>query len=165
VRRLRAEWRRQPGIEVADALGWALHRAGRDQEALRFAMIATDRARGGAVRSAPYVYHRGMIERGLGRYGPARRHLEEALRINPRFSPLHAPVARAALAEMGAPALTAPPEVRPSADRPDARPSTDPPEARPSANPPDTRLSTDRPDARPSTDRPDTRPSAGRPEA
>ncbi|MFI9546377.1 tetratricopeptide repeat protein [Streptomyces sp. NPDC052016] len=193
VRRLSAEWRRQPGIEVADALGWALHRAGRDQEALRFAMIATDRARGGAVRSAPYVYHRGMIERRLGRYGPARRHLEEALRINPRFSPLHAPVARAALAEMGEPALTAPPEVRPSADRPDRRPSTDrpeprppstdrpdarpstdrpeprpsadPPEARPSANPPDTRLPTDRPDARPSTDRPDTRPSAGRPEA
>lgn len=46
VRRLRAEWARQPGIAVADALGWALHRAGRHEEALRFAVTATDRAKG-----------------------------------------------------------------------------------------------------------------------
>ncbi|WP_327315391.1 tetratricopeptide repeat protein [Streptomyces sp. NBC_01235] len=102
VLRLRAEWRRQPGIAVADALGWALHRAGEDREALRFAMIATDRVHGGAVRSAPYVYHRAMIERKLGQAGPARRHLQEALQINPYFSPLLAPVARAALARLGA---------------------------------------------------------------
>ncbi|MFH8799277.1 tetratricopeptide repeat protein [Streptomyces sp. NPDC017936] len=111
VRRLRAEWRRQPGIAVADALGWALHRAGQDKEALKYAVIATDKAHGGAVRSAPYAYHRGMIERGLKRYGPARRHLQEALRINPYFSPLHARTAREALAELGEPAVTDPPEL------------------------------------------------------
>ncbi|WP_037681921.1 tetratricopeptide repeat protein [Streptomyces cellulosae] len=105
VRRLRAEWDRQPGIAVADALGWALHRAGRDEEALRFATVATDQAKGGGVRSAPYAYHRGMIERGLQRYGPARRHLQEALRINPYFSPVHVRTARAALAELGEPSL------------------------------------------------------------
>ncbi|MFI6035691.1 tetratricopeptide repeat protein [Streptomyces sp. NPDC051315] len=109
VRRLRAEWRRQPGIAVADALGWALHRAGQDKEALRFAKIATDSAHGGGVRSAPYAYHLGMIERGLKRYGPARRHLEEALRINPYFSPLHVGMARAALTELGEPSVTEPP--------------------------------------------------------
>jgi tetratricopeptide (TPR) repeat protein len=107
VRRLRAEWRRQPGIAVADALAWALHRAGRDEEALRFAAVATDREKGGGVRSAPYAYHRGMIERELERYGPARRHLQEALRINPYFSPVHAEAARAALAELGEPSVAA----------------------------------------------------------
>ncbi|MET7655320.1 tetratricopeptide repeat protein [Streptomyces sp. NPDC005486] len=101
VRRLRAEWRRQPGIAVADALGWALHRAGDDKEALTFAVIATDRVHGGAIHSAPYMYHRGAIERALGTEGPARRHLREALRINPYFSPLLGPEARAAAARLG----------------------------------------------------------------
>ncbi|MER6786017.1 tetratricopeptide repeat protein [Streptomyces sp. NPDC000658] len=101
VRRLRAEWRRQPGIAVADALGWALHRAGQDREALRFAMTATDRVHGGAMLSAPYVYHLAMIERTLGASGPARRHLREALQINPYFSPLLGPLARAAAAQLG----------------------------------------------------------------
>ncbi|MFI7297061.1 tetratricopeptide repeat protein [Streptomyces sp. NPDC050121] len=110
VRRLRAEWRRQPGIAVADALGWALHRADDDKEALKFGMIATDRMHGGAVRSAPYMYHRAMIERRLGQDGPARRHLQEALQINPYFSPLLVPVARVALADLGAePAPAKPP--------------------------------------------------------
>ncbi|MGW2492543.1 tetratricopeptide repeat protein [Streptomyces sp. NPDC001606] len=101
VRRLRAEWRRQPGIEVADALGWALHRAGEDQEALGYAVLATDTAKGGGVRSALYAFHRGMVERELDLYAPARRHLAEALRINPYFSPLAVPAARAALRELG----------------------------------------------------------------
>ncbi|MER5430809.1 tetratricopeptide repeat protein [Streptomyces sp. NPDC002588] len=101
VRRLRAEWRRQPGIAVADALGWALHRAGDDKEALKYASIATDRVHGGAVRSAPYVYHLGMIELGLKRPGPGRRHLREALELNPYFSRLHVPAARAALGRLG----------------------------------------------------------------
>ncbi|MET8767941.1 tetratricopeptide repeat protein [Streptomyces sp. NPDC004658] len=101
VERLREEWRRQPGIEVADALGWALHRAGEDQEALTYATTATDKAKGGGVRSALYAFHRGVIEAELERYGPARRHLEEALRINPYFSPLKAPVARETLRELG----------------------------------------------------------------
>ncbi|MCX5261520.1 tetratricopeptide repeat protein [Streptomyces canus] len=101
VRRLRAEWRRQPGIAVADALGWALHRAGEDREALRYARIATDKAHGGGVRSALYAYHLGMIERGLEQHAPARRHLEEALRINPYFSPSRVRAAREALAALG----------------------------------------------------------------
>ncbi|MFG2571080.1 tetratricopeptide repeat protein [Streptomyces sp. NPDC048481] len=101
VRRLRAEWRRQPGVAVADALGWALHRAGQDREALAFARTATDRVHGGAVRSAPYLYHLAVIERDLGAEGPARRHLREALEINPYFSPLLGPVARAAAEQLG----------------------------------------------------------------
>ncbi|MFE5394744.1 tetratricopeptide repeat protein [Streptomyces sp. NPDC056568] len=109
VRRLREEWGRQPGTAVADALGWALHRTGEDEEALEFAVIATDGEQGGGVRSALYAFHRGVIERALGRYGPARRHLGEALTINPYFSPLGAPEAERALAELGEPSVEDPP--------------------------------------------------------
>ncbi|MFF9023077.1 tetratricopeptide repeat protein [Streptomyces eurythermus] len=101
VERLEEEWRRQPGIEVADALGWALHRTGEDREALTYAAVATDKAKGGGVRSALYAYHLGVIEAELERTGPARRHLQEALRINPYFSPLRVPLAQEALRELG----------------------------------------------------------------
>ncbi len=103
VRLVRAEWERQPSLEATDALGWALHRAGEVEEALTFAKRATDRAGGGEVRSALYAYHRGEIERALGLAGPARRHLTEALRLNPYFSPLAAPAAREAVKELGKP--------------------------------------------------------------
>uniref|UniRef100_UPI0037DC3101 tetratricopeptide repeat protein n=1 Tax=Streptomyces sp. WELS2 TaxID=2749435 RepID=UPI0037DC3101 len=101
VERLEEEWRRQPGIEVADALGWALHRTGQDQEALTYLSVATDKTKGGGVRSALYAYHLGVIEAELERTGPARRHLQEALRINPYFSPLRVPLAQEALRELG----------------------------------------------------------------
>ncbi|MEU2989212.1 tetratricopeptide repeat protein [Streptomyces griseoincarnatus] len=110
VRRLRAEWERQPSTEVADALGWALHRAGKDEEALPFAVRATEGPKGGGVRSALFAYHRGTIERSLERHGAARRHLTEALQINPWFSPLRAPRAKEALARLGEPSVQAGPE-------------------------------------------------------
>ncbi|WP_345669947.1 tetratricopeptide repeat protein [Streptomyces similanensis] len=121
VERLRAEWERRPGTAVADALGWALHRDGQDEEALRFATAATDAAKGGGVRSALYAYHRGAIELALDQAGPARRHLELALRTNPAFSPLWAPAAREALTDLGDPSLTdAPAGVELAAPRPTA---------------------------------------------
>ncbi|MFV0135735.1 tetratricopeptide repeat protein [Streptomyces sp. HMX87] len=109
VRRLRAEWKRQPATAVADALGWALYRTGRYEEALRLATRATEGEHGGGVRSALYVFHRGMIERKLGRYGAARRHLQEALRIDPYFSPLRVPEAKRALRRLGEPSVEDPP--------------------------------------------------------
>ncbi|MFJ9035522.1 tetratricopeptide repeat protein [Streptomyces sp. NPDC102406] len=103
VRGLRARWRRAPGVEAADALGWALHRAGRDTEAVEWLRRAADRRKAGGPRSGLMMYHLGVVERRLGRYGAARRHLGEALRINPAFSPLFAPRARQALAALGEP--------------------------------------------------------------
>ncbi|WP_428954395.1 tetratricopeptide repeat protein [Streptomyces sp. cg35] len=103
VERLRAEWKRAPGIAAADALGWALHRAGEDDEAIGLLRRATDRQKGGTVRSALYSYHLGAAEREMGLYGAARRHIGEALRINPAFSPLLAPQAREALSALGDP--------------------------------------------------------------
>ncbi|MFF1451579.1 tetratricopeptide repeat protein [Streptomyces sp. NPDC058274] len=110
VRRLREEWKRRPGIAVADALGWALHRAGENQEAVKFATKAMDKEHGGGVRNALYAYHRGEIERDLEWFGPARRHLAEALRINPYFSPLLVPSAKEALAALGEPPAEGLPE-------------------------------------------------------
>lgn len=100
VRRLSGEWARQHrSVYVADALGWALYRAGRAKEALPYARRAT----GQGLRSALFAYHRGEIERALEQSGAARRHLGEALRINPYFSPLLAPVAQDALNALGEP--------------------------------------------------------------
>jgi tetratricopeptide (TPR) repeat protein len=77
-----------------DLLGWALHRAGRDREALP--AIAKAMALG--TQDAMLFYHRGMIELALGHRVAARSDLERALAINPFFSPSGAREARAVLA-------------------------------------------------------------------
>ncbi|MFL6238711.1 MAG: hypothetical protein ACJ735_04350 [Actinomycetes bacterium] len=95
----RAEWSRRHSIIVADAYAWALHKAGHDNEALRYARFATSLR----LRSPLYYFHKGSIERALGDMSAARSDLTRALRLNPYFSPLHAPQARTALRELSAP--------------------------------------------------------------
>ncbi|MFF8290297.1 tetratricopeptide repeat protein [Streptomyces sp. NPDC016309] len=132
VARLRAAWARgHRSVHVADALGWALYRAGDAEEALPYARRATDQG----LRSALFAYHRGRIEQELGKWGPARRHIEEALRINPSFSPLLAPKARRALASLGEPPEGGPRNVPGGAGSPapDRSPARD--RARPSPSP------------------------------
>ncbi|WP_329492889.1 tetratricopeptide repeat protein [Kitasatospora herbaricolor] len=94
---LRGEWERRRSVLVADALAWALHRQGKDQEALPLA----EQAGRHGWRNALFAYHRGEIERALGQPDAAREHLAEALRLDPHFSPLLAPQARSALAALG----------------------------------------------------------------
>jgi tetratricopeptide (TPR) repeat protein len=96
LRAARAEWARRHTPFVADALAWALHATGQDEEALRYARKATDTG----YANAQFEYHRGMIEKALGRRADARRSLAAALRLNPHFSPLQAPLARAALTDL-----------------------------------------------------------------
>jgi tetratricopeptide (TPR) repeat protein len=98
VRLAQAEWDRRQSVFTADALAWALHRAGRDADALPYAERAAQLGR----RNATATFHRGMILAALGRTGDAIATLEEALRTNPHFSPLHAPVARQTLDALGA---------------------------------------------------------------
>ncbi|MEV5969702.1 hypothetical protein [Streptomyces sp. NPDC051921] len=127
VRRLRAEWARgHRSVQVADALGWALYRSGAPREALEYTRKATDEG----LRSALFAYHRGEIERALDDLGPARRHLAEALRINPSFSPLLAPRARQTVAALGEPPDDLPPDVR---QEPEKEPEKTPPPAKPTA--------------------------------
>jgi tetratricopeptide (TPR) repeat protein len=97
VQAAQAEWGRRHFADVADVLGWALHLAGRSQDGLVYIGLA----RSDGARSAVYAYHQGMIELSLGFRSSARTHLAEALAINPYFSPLDAPSARRALADLG----------------------------------------------------------------
>ena len=90
----RAEWGRRHSVFVADALAWALHASHRDGEALAFAA----RALRLGTRNALFFFHRGMIERSLGRRDAARRDIAEAVRINPFFSFRWAPRVPAILA-------------------------------------------------------------------
>ncbi|MEU6810749.1 hypothetical protein ABZ920_17540 [Streptomyces sp. NPDC046831] len=98
LRAARAEWARRQTVHTADALAWALHADGRDDEALPYARRAT--ATG--YRNAVFLYHRGVIERATGRPRDARTHLTRALELNPGFSPLGARAARAALTALEA---------------------------------------------------------------
>ncbi|MFE3144409.1 tetratricopeptide repeat protein [Streptomyces scopuliridis] len=82
VELMRREWKHTRNVIVADTLGWALHRAGRDAEALTYARRATDTG----WRNALFRYHRGAIEQKLG-MAEAAGHLREAAAINPYFSP------------------------------------------------------------------------------
>ncbi|WP_079186884.1 tetratricopeptide repeat protein [Streptomyces sp. TSRI0107] len=98
LRAARAEWERRRTVHTADALAWALHVNGRDAEALPYARRAT--ATG--YRNAAFHYHRGMIERALGRAPDARASLGKALELNPGFSARGAREARAALKSLEA---------------------------------------------------------------
>lgn len=83
-------------IAVEDAYAWALHAAGRDTDALPHAAAAA--ALG--MKNALFAYHRGIIEKALGHDAQAVTWLRTALELNPHFSPLQAPAARAALDEL-----------------------------------------------------------------
>ncbi|MEU8586363.1 tetratricopeptide repeat protein [Streptomyces sp. NPDC048664] len=96
LRAARAEWARRHTVHTADALAWALHVNGLDEQALPYARRAT--ATG--FRNATFLYHRGMIERAAGHPGQARAALAAALRLNPGFSPLGARTARRTLEAM-----------------------------------------------------------------
>jgi tetratricopeptide (TPR) repeat protein len=93
VRARRAQQER-PSIEADGVLAWALQRNGRCAEARRY----SERALRLGTVDAPKFFHRGMIERCLGRDAEARRWFRRALETNPHFSLLWAPVARRALA-------------------------------------------------------------------
>lgn len=92
-------WRSRRSVHAADAYAWALHVSGRSDEALE---LAEQAARLG-TRSALFDYHRGMIQLAIGDEDAARRSLTSALDLNPHFSVLHAPIAEAALVELGGP--------------------------------------------------------------
>ncbi len=93
-----AEWNHRHMVLAADALAWALHADGHDAAALDYA----DKAAALGYRNALFAYHRGMILKGLGRGTEAEQELSTALQINPYFSSLQAPRARAALAQLQA---------------------------------------------------------------
>jgi tetratricopeptide (TPR) repeat protein len=86
-------WAQAPSVRSADALGWALTRAGQPAAGLRWARRAL---RLGSVDPS-FLYHAGMTARAAGHAALGRAWLRRALAHNPRFSPLYAPRAQAAL--------------------------------------------------------------------
>ena len=85
--------RERPTVFADDALAWALARTGECEAALHY----SKRALRLGTRDADFFFHRGMIERCLGRPAAAREWFARALEQNPHFSLLWAPVARRAL--------------------------------------------------------------------
>jgi tetratricopeptide (TPR) repeat protein len=96
LRAARAAWSKRRSVHAADALAWALHRNGRDDQAARLAR----RALRLGTRNALFLYHAAMIELRLGDEGRARHLLSTALRTNPHFSIRYAAVARRTLARL-----------------------------------------------------------------
>ena len=86
-----------PAVQRADALGWALTRAGRPAEAIRYAREAMRLG----TPEPMFLYHGAMAAKEAGRAGLARRWLARLLRESPGFSELHEPRAEAAFRELG----------------------------------------------------------------
>jgi tetratricopeptide (TPR) repeat protein len=82
--------RDRPSIDGDDVLAWALERNGRCAEAVRYSKSALRLG----TRDALKFFHRGMIERCLGREASAQSWFQRALRLNPHFSLHWGPVAR-----------------------------------------------------------------------
>jgi tetratricopeptide (TPR) repeat protein len=89
-------WKNRPFVEMADAYAWALHAAKDDAGALGWA----NRAFASGWKTAPALYHRGMIQLALGNKAAAKSDLTESLRLDPAFDALGAPRAKAALSRL-----------------------------------------------------------------
>jgi tetratricopeptide (TPR) repeat protein len=86
-----------PTTRAADAVAWALHRAGRDEDARRW----TGRALRLGTHDPLLRYHAGAIEAALGDTKAAREDLRAALATDPGFSATGAAEARDLLASLG----------------------------------------------------------------
>ncbi len=98
VERAQAAYERRPSIKAADTLAWSLFRAGQVDEARRYA----DEALRLGTTDALMLYHAGMIAQVQQDSPAARDYLGRALALNPRFSPLYAPLAQQALDRLNA---------------------------------------------------------------
>ena len=87
------ELRTRRDVYGYDLVAWALHKTGRDGEALQF----MNQALALGTRDAMLYFHAGMIEHALGADSAARARLHTALQINPQWHPFQPAAARAVL--------------------------------------------------------------------
>ena len=85
-----------PTVRAADALAWALHRAGRDEDAWDRALEALHLG----SMDPLFHYHAGAIAAARGDRDAARNHLDQALRTDAGFSATAAVEARRLLDEL-----------------------------------------------------------------
>jgi tetratricopeptide (TPR) repeat protein len=103
VRLAQKEYSDHPGTRAADTLAWAYFRAGRATEAQKLLPEILNRS----VADPAMLYHVALIEEASGKVTDARRHLHAALSRDPRFNPVHAPLAREALRRLSSRAAVA----------------------------------------------------------
>jgi tetratricopeptide (TPR) repeat protein len=96
VRIARLAYRRAPSVRSADAVGWALTRAGHPRQALPW----TRRALRLGTRDPNWLFHAGIAAARAGADRRAGRLLRRLLDQSPSFSPLGAREARRALARI-----------------------------------------------------------------
>ncbi len=96
LRAARTHYERRPSVHAADVLGWALHRAGRSQEALPYAREALKLG----SKDPVVLYHAGAIAAAAGERAEARGYLETALSQNERFHVRFAPEAKKLLEQL-----------------------------------------------------------------
>jgi tetratricopeptide (TPR) repeat protein len=84
-------------VFTEDTLAWVLYRLGRYGDAMRAEKLALRLG----TKEGLYYFHAGMIEAKLGRIEGAQAYLSDAQMLNPNFSLLYAPVARAELRRLG----------------------------------------------------------------
>jgi tetratricopeptide (TPR) repeat protein len=87
----RRGYARRPGTESSEILSWALVRNGRCKEAVQYSDQAL------RFPDGHRYFHRGMIERCLGRKADAQRLFRQSLDTDPNFSPIWARFARTQL--------------------------------------------------------------------
>ena len=92
-----ADFETRKDIGAYDTLAWAYYVNGRYQDAAQ--TITGALAQG--TQDAALHYHAGMIAKAVGDTPTARRYLESALTINPRFDLTQAPLARDTLTFLG----------------------------------------------------------------
>ena len=87
----RRGYAQRPGTEASEVLSWALVLNGQCKEAVRYSNQAL------RFPDGHRYFHRGMIERCLGRKAAARQLFRKALDTDPNFSPIWARFARTQL--------------------------------------------------------------------
>ncbi len=92
-----AAYNARPSLAAADTYAWALYRAGRFDEAAKYAGEALRLG----TKEPLYLFHAGMIAKARGDSTTARENLQAALDLNPNFHPLHAPEAGQTLKDLG----------------------------------------------------------------
>ena len=86
----RQGWAESPSVRAADALGWALVKAGRPEAGLVWAQRALKLG----SRDPSFLFHAGVAASRAGRADLARRWLGDVVQRAPGFNALHGPQAR-----------------------------------------------------------------------
>ncbi len=91
--RARAAYRAAPSVAAADAVAWGEYRSGRCSAARAWSRKALRLG----TRDGLFLFHRGLIERCLGREARSKGFMAQAIAADPQFSVRWSSVARAAV--------------------------------------------------------------------